>query len=408
MLDDSSNFSAEDATLLDDRPSRPVARPRGEEVVDRKKAETGEKLPSPAPEAPAVPVVPAAKPAKKGKRRLVLLAVLAAVIAGGAYYGHYWWTEGRFLVSTDDAYVSADMAILSPKVTGYVDSVPVKENQAVKSGDPIVVIDDGDYRLAQRSAEAKIATQRATVDRIRAQRQAAEEQVGEATAERAAADAALNQANVDLKRAEDLLRTKVGSRAQLDQAMSVQNQAAAKLAGADAAIAAAKANVLVLDAQAKEAESTIGELEIARDQAARDLSFTTLKAPYDGVVGNLAVQPGDLVSAGRRLAAIVPMSKVFVDANFKETQLGEILPGEKVSIEIDAMPGREFTGTVTSLSPASGSVFSLLPADNATGNFTKVVQRVPVRVEIDHPEQLNGHLRPGLSAVVSVDTRTAP
>ncbi len=357
------------------------------------------------------PAAETAAPARKkggALRKLVLTLIAAAAIGGGAWYGHGWWTDGRFLVTTDDAYVAADMAILTPKVTGYIQSVPVVENQAVKAGDPIVVIDPGDYELALRSADAKIEAQNASISRIRAQRDAAVEGVTEAEASRAVAQTAVDQAALDLGRIEDLVRTGTSARAPLDQARSAKAEADARLAGADAQLAAARANVGVTDAQIREAESALPGLVVDRDQAQRDLGFTTLRAPYDGVVGNLSAQPGDLVSPSRRLAAVVPLDAVYVDANFKETQLHELALGERVRIEVDALPGVEVSGTVVSLSPASGSVFSLLPADNATGNFTKIVQRVPVRIAIDPSDAHAGQLRPGLSVAVAVDTRTAP
>jgi membrane fusion protein (multidrug efflux system) len=348
------------------------------------------------------------KPKRAWKKKLVLSLVFLAALGGGSYYGHYYWTTGRFKVSTDDAYLGADMSIVSPKITGYVQTVPVKENDIVRAGAPLVIIDDGDFALALETAEAKIATQRAAIDRIASQRDAAEAQIGEAEASRNATSVDLAQAELDLSRASNLVTSGAGTKAGKDTAQSTRDSAAAKVAGADASITAAKANVAVLDAQRKEAERTVRELEIARDQAARDLTFTTIRAPYDGIVGNLAVQPGDLVSAGRRLAAIVPLDRTYIDANFKETQLRDLRPGQKVEIELDAVSGRKFEGTVDSLSPASGSVFSLLPSDNATGNFTKVVQRVPVRIAIDHESEFAGVFRPGLSAVVSVDIRTGP
>ncbi len=382
-----------------DRPARTDA-PKLE-IVSRKT----ESAPASAAEAKPAAAVPKKK---GGLKKLIFGAVLLAAIGGGAWYGHQWWIDGRFLVSTDDAYVGADMAIMSPKVTGYIQSVPVKENQTVKAGDPIVVIDGGDYALALRQADAKIAAENATIGRIRAQQAASVQQVAEADASRVAAVAAVNQAALDLGRAENLVRTGTGAQAPLDQARSAKAQADAKLAGAEASLSAAKANVAVFDAQVTEAEAMLPSLAVARDQAERDLSFTTLRAPYDGVVGNLSAQPGDLVSPGRRLAAVVPLDQVYVDANFKETQLHQIALGEKVRIEVDAMPGVEVEGTVASLSPASGSVFSLLPADNATGNFTKIVQRVPVRIAIDRTDAEASLLRPGLSVKVAVDTRTAP
>jgi membrane fusion protein, multidrug efflux system len=209
-------------------------------------------------------------------------------------------------------------------------------------------------------------------------------------------------------RAAQLLKTRVGTQAQLDDAETAVEQANAALVGADAQIAAAQANIGVLQAQRAETASTLASLQLGRDKAARDLSFTVLRAPYDGVVGNRSVEQGDLISPGQKLAVIVPMDKLYIVANFKETQLARLVPGEKVRISVDAIDGHDFEGTVSSLAPASGAVFSLLPPENATGNFTKVVQRVPVRIDVPADVLKTGKLRAGLSVVVAVDSRTAP
>ncbi|RUY10026.1 HlyD family secretion protein, partial [Mesorhizobium sp. M2A.F.Ca.ET.040.01.1.1] len=208
--------------------------------------------------------------------------------------------------------------------------------------------------------------------------------------------------------AAQLLKTHVGTQAQLDDAQTALDQAKAALVGADAQIAAAQANIGVLKAQRAESASTLASLQLTRDKAQRDLSFTVLKAPYDGVVGNRSVEQGDLVSPGQKLAVVVPMDKLYIVGNFKETQLGRMVPGEKVRITVDAIDGQSFEGTVSSLAPASGAVFSLLPPENATGNFTKVVQRVPVRIDVPADVLKTGKLRAGLSVVVAVDSRTAP
>ena len=223
--------------------------------------------------------VESAKP-KKGNalRKLVLTLVTAAALGGGGWYGHQWWVDGRFLVTTDDAYVSADMAILTPKVTGYIQSVPVRENQAVKAGDAIVTIDPGDYELALRSAEAKIEAQQASVARIHAQRDAAVQGVAEAEASRAVAQATADQAALDLGRVENLVRSGTTAQAPLDQARSAKAEADARLAGADASLSSARASVSVADAQIREAESELPGLVVDRDQAQRDLGFTTLRA----------------------------------------------------------------------------------------------------------------------------------
>jgi membrane fusion protein (multidrug efflux system) len=369
---------------------------------------------APAIEAPAAPLEPAAaipEPEKKKKRSfrsLLLPIIVIALAGGGAWYGYDYWTDGRFMISTDDAYVQADMAFISPKISGYVDQVEVSENQHVKAGDPLFVVDQGDYKIAVAQADAQIATLGKTLDRIGAQIDAAKASLKQAEAQKTAAQAAADNAVRVAKRAEQLVSTKVGTQASLDDARTAVEQADAALTGADAQIAAAQANIGVLEAQRAEIGSSLDSLKLAKDKAERDLSFTVLKAPYDGVVGNRSVEQGDLISPGQKLAVIVPMDKLYIVANFKETQLARLVPGEKVRISVDAMDGKTFEGTVSSLAPASGAVFSLLPPENATGNFTKVVQRVPVRIDVPSDVLESGKLRAGLSVVVDVDSRTAP
>ena len=365
-----------------------------------------------APSAPAEPVTTAPAETPAGKKRSVrsfLLPIIGvALLSAGAWYGYNYWTTGRFMISTDDAYVQADMAFISPKISGYVDQIKVSENQKVKAGDPLLVVDDGDYRIAVAQAEAQIATLSKTLDRIDAQTEAARASLQQAQAQKTADQAAADNAAKVAARASQLLQTHVGTQAQLDDAQTAVQQANAALVGADAQIAAAQANIGVLQAQRAESASTLASLQLGRDKAVRDLSFTVLKAPYDGVVGNRSVEQGDLVSPGQKLAVIVPMDKLYIVANFKETQLARLVPGEKVKISVDATDGQDFEGTVSSLAPASGAVFSLLPPENATGNFTKVVQRVPVRIDVPADVLKSGRLRAGLSVVVAVDSRTAP
>ena len=345
---------------------------------------------------------------KRSARQIVLPVIGLGLLAGAAWYGYDYWTVGRFMINTDDAYVQVDMASVAPKITGYVEHVAATENQHVKAGDPLVTIDAGDYRIALEEARAKIATEEKTLSRIDAQIEAAKASLQQAEAQKAAALAAADNAKRTRDRAQKLVATKVGTQAQLDDAQTAVEQADANLSGADAQIAAANANIGVLKAQYEEAKSSIASLDLARDKAMRDLSFTVLRAPYDGVVGNLSVKEGDLVSPGQKLGVVVPLNKLYITANFKETQLANMEPGEKVHVSVDAMDGGGFDGTLSSLAPASGALFSLLPPENATGNFTKVVQRVPVRIEIPADVLAKGKLRAGLSVVVDVDSRTAP
>jgi membrane fusion protein, multidrug efflux system len=364
----------------------------------------------PTSEAPSVTEPAAADvAASRKRRRKPILPLLGLVLVGAAgWYGYDWWTNGRFMVSTDDAYIEADIATISPKVSGYVAKVDVVANQHVKAGDPLVTLDDGDYRIAAEQAEAQIATQKLALGRFDAQIAGAKASLNQAEAQKKSLEAAVRGAELAQKRASELQSKDFGTDASRDSAEVALDQARANLVGADANIAAASANITVLEAQRSEAESTIRSLELQRDKANRDLGFTVLKAPYDGVIGNVAVQVGDLVSAGQRLAALVPVDQLYIDANFKETQIADLVPGSKVKIHIDAYDEHPIEGTVASISPASGAVFSLLPAENATGNFTKITQRVPVRITLPADALAKGNLRAGLSVVVDVDTRTAP
>lgn len=374
------------------------------------KTRPGEAPARPAPQAPASPAAQAPTPdapapRKASRRRLVLGAVLAAAVGVGGWFGAQWWTVGRFEISTDDAYVGADTSVLAAKVGGYVRAVDVAANQWVKAGDVVARIDDGDFRLALRAAENKIATQQAALARFDQQEKAAEAAVDQARAQLVAAKADLQRTQLEFERQDKLASANYASRSTLDNARADRDKAQASVAAATAAVASAEAAVDVLKAERQEAARVLDEYRTARDQARRDLDFTVVRAPIDGVVGNRAVQVGQLVQPGTRLTAIVPLEGVYVDANFKETQLERIHPGQKVKVWVDAYPDRDFTGTVVSVSPASGSVFSLLPPENATGNFTKIVQRIPVRIALDADARTGRHLRPGMSVTAVVDTR---
>jgi membrane fusion protein (multidrug efflux system) len=348
-----------------------------------------------------------AKSGKSPLKRGALLVVAAAVVGAGLWYGVDWWRNGRFIVSTDDAYVGAEMATISAKLSANIASVSIRQNQEVKAGQPLVALDDGDWRIALDSARAKSATAQATLARIDSQVEAARAAQLQAQAQQNSAEAAVTRTAADFDRANSLAAKSYGSQATLDAATAARDQAVAALASAKAGVVQAQANIKVLEAQRIEAARQIDELKVAEQKAERDLSFMKIAAPIDGIIANTNVQIGDLVGAGKRLMSIVPLDQVYVDANFKETQVGPLKTGDKASITVDALPGQVFHGTVSGIAGGTGSVFTLLPPDNATGNFTKIVQRVPVRIALDPASTAKHVLRPGMSVVVSIDPRPA-
>ena len=347
---------------------------------------------------------PAARPRHLG-RTLALGAALLGAIGAGGWFGYNWWTVGRFIVSTDDAYVQAYNTTVAAKVAGYVAKVLVADNARVHAGDVIATIDDGDYRLAVDAAREKVATQESTIGRIGHQIDAQQAAVAQAKAQLASAQAAAKRWELELSRQSFLATTNSTSQQMLEQTQASHDQAVAAVQSAQAALETATANVSVLQGQQQEAIDTLAELKTALAKAERDLSFTVIHAPIDGVIGNRAMQVGDYLQPGQRLATLVPLHKVYIAANFKETQLAQLQPGAPVTIAVDALPEHDIRGTIESISPASGAVFSLLPPDNATGNFTKIVQRLPVRIHVPEAVASEGWLRPGMSVVVSVNTK---
>ena len=342
---------------------------------------------------------------KAGRKPMLIGAAVAAVLAAAGWFGFSYLTVGRFTVTTDDAYVRAYNTTLGAKVAGYVSEFLVDDNTKVRAGDVIARIDDGDYRLATDSARDKIATQEATIERFDRQIDAQRANVEQMRAQLVSAQAAQKRMQSELERQQALAGKEFATRQTLEQSIANRDQANAAVQSAQAALESAIANVDVLQAQRKEAVRTLEELKTALTKAERDLSFTEIRAPVDGVIGNRAAQVGDFVQTGQRIAALVPLSNVFIDANFKETQLARLQPGQPVSIKIDALPDEKVNGVVASVSPASGAVFSLLPPDNATGNFTKIVQRLSVRIQVPADVAERGALRPGMSVVVAVNTK---
>jgi membrane fusion protein, multidrug efflux system len=350
----------------------------------------------PAAAAPAAP--------KSGKRKFVLIGVGALLALAVASYGVHYVLFGRFMISTDDAYVRANNTTLGARVSGHVAAILPGDNVVVHAGDVVFKIDDGDYKIAVDAARTKIATQQATIERIGRQVTAFESTVEQASAQLASAEAGLKRAGLDYERQQALSTKGFASRATFEVSEAGRDQGAAAVKSAQAAFDAARDNVEVTKAQQQEARAQLAELQTSLAKAERDLDFTSVRAPVDGTFSNRLVSTGDFIVMGQRLGNVVPLDDVFIDANYKETQLKRIRPGQPVTISVDAYGHRKFAGFVDSIAPAAGSVFTLLPPDNATGNFTKIVQRLPVRIRVPKDVARQNLLRAGMSVYTTVDT----
>jgi membrane fusion protein (multidrug efflux system) len=329
---------------------------------------------------------------------------LLAILAGLGFGGHYWWQVGRFQQSTDDAYVESDISAISPRIDGYIQEVRVVDNQAVKSGDVLAVIDDRDFRARLDQARASLATDEAAVATYDSQIAFQQSRIAQAQAQLDFAGAELERAKSTYERRKKLVDGKIISVQEMDDASADYRKAKADVVQMRAALVAEQGQLAVIEAERRQALAKVAQSTAEVELAASELEKTVIRAPIDGVVGDRTVRPGQFVKQGQQLLALVPVD-MHVVANFKETQLGRIRPGQSVEIHVDAFPDHPVIGTVESFSPASGAMFSLLPPENATGNFTKIVQRVPVRIGLPRDGALAGLLRPGLSVVVSIDTR---
>ena len=347
-------------------------------------------------------------PARRRRPRLrsILLTVGGiALLTVAGLYGHYWWTVGRFLVSTDDAYLQADNVIVSPKVSGYISDVLVEDNQPVKAGQVLARIDERDYRTALAAAQANVDAQAASIDNLTQQIAQQQFTVAEARATVEADQAALTFAKQDYERYASLSNTGAGTVQNAQKTSSNLRAAQANLDHDVAAVGAARKQIDVLDTQAANARAMLAQDQAAQRQVELNVSYTTIISPIDGTVGVRTLRVGQYVQAGTQLMAVVPLQAVYVVANYKETELTDVRAGQPVAIDVDTFPGAIGRGVVNSIAPASGQEFALLPPDNATGNFTKIVQRVPVKIMIDPHDPLIGRLRPGMSVEPTIDTR---
>ena len=360
----------------------------------------------------------AAVTARRLRRRLALYAGGGLTLLAALAFGGYWFTTGRYLETTDDAYVRADWVALSARVAGYVAKVEVEDDQPVKAGDVLVRLHNRDYRArldlatagvaeAQAALAAAQASQQVAGERINQQQQAifqAESAVHSASAER-------QRSELDMQRYRGLVRDNAATVQRLEAANASAVQAGAALQGAQARLreqrsqlTMAKALALAADADIKQRTAALNRAQARQALAEQDEQDTVIRAPIDGVVGQRRVRAGQYVVPGQPLLAVVPLPQTYVVANYKETQLAHMRPGQPVQVRIDSFASQPVQGRVASFSPASGNVFALLPSDNATGNFTKIVQRFPVRIVLDQP--VDGvQILPGMSVVTTVDTR---
>jgi membrane fusion protein, multidrug efflux system len=345
------------------------------------------------------------------KRRLTLrrlgtlIAAIVAVVAL-SYYGWQYWTVGRFQESTDDAYVQADSTIVAPKVSGYISDVLVDDNQPVKAGQVLARIDDRDYQAALAQARANVAAAQADIDNLNASLKEQQAVIAQARATIEVDQANLTFMQQDNERYSTLAKQGSGTVQAAQQALSKRNIAQATLDHDTASLDAAQRQVGVLEAQLGRAKAMLAQDQALQQQAELNVSYTAIVAPIEGVVGNRTLRVGQYVQAGTQLMAVVPLASTYVVANFEETQLANIRPHQAVDLAVDTYAGVRVRGYVDSIAPASGQEFALLPPDNATGNFTKIVQRIPVKIAIDRKDPLRGDLRPGMSVIATINTKT--
>jgi membrane fusion protein (multidrug efflux system) len=344
-------------------------------------------------------------PAKKGSfRKLLMVGAALAALAAGSGYGWEYWAVGQYLVSTDDAYVKADTTTIAPKVSGYLKDVLVGDNESVKAGQVLARIDDRDYAVALDQAKADVAAAQAAITAKQAQLAVQQAVINAADATLDVDQATVTFAAQENKRYTDLAATGFGSVQNAQQAQSRIAGAQAAIARDTANLASAQKQVDLLKAEIAQATAAKAKAAAAQSQAELNLGYTTIVAPIDGVVGNRSLRTGQFVQAGTQLMSVVPVDSAYVVANFKETQLTDVREGQPVEIALDMFPGQVVHGRVDSIAPASGQEFALLPPDNATGNFTKVVQRIPVKITFRHDIASQLALRPGMSVVPSINT----
>ncbi|MFY2508897.1 HlyD family secretion protein [Vibrio pectenicida] len=339
------------------------------------------------------------------KSNWVMLITTAIMLIIGLLCASYWFGYARYFESTNNAYLQGDITTIRPKVSGYIAKSFVSDNQKVKKGDLLVELDARDYVTELEQAKAHLAVSKSSIDNLVAQKTLQKSHILQADSRVDSAKAEYQRSTQQVRRSRSLLTKNYASQDEVDDMLAQQKVALAELNEANASLVSAHDQLLVIDSDIHQAEASVVESEVDVDQAELNLSYTKIYAPVDGIVGKRSVRQGLLVQAGSPLLSLVPTGNIWVEANFKETQLVGIHQGQKVTIEFDAFPDQRLIGIVDSFSPATGAKFALLPPENATGNFTKIVQRVPVKISIPDKQTLKGRLLPGLSVVTTIDTR---
>ncbi len=372
---------------------------------DRK---TASAPPVPAQQAPAE--MPRARRWHWSAETLVRLAFLVAAGVIVVLFATQWdrWVGLAVRQVTDDAYVRGDITPLSAKIEGYVRRVPVGDFQRVKAGDLLIEIEDDDYRARAAQAEADLHGAEAAIENLKARKAAQHAQVTQAEDAIKATQADVERTRLEAARQQTLLATTFGTRQRVEQADAEAARFAATLARNDAELEAQRRQLAVLDTQEVQLRDDVKGKKAVLDLAKINLGYTRISAPVSGMVSERGVRDGQYVHAGTQVISVVPLDNVWVLANYKETQLTHVAIGQRAEIRVDTFPGIAVSALVDSIAPASGSQFSLLPPDNATGNFTKVVQRIPVKLRIAPDNPLAGKLRPGMSVIATILTDTTP
>lgn len=370
-----------------------------------------EQIPSPPPAVtPAPPPKPTQRPASSLWSRLAipLFAVIVALaFVALATLRFDEWVGNAAVQTTNDAYVRAELTRLASRVSGEVLSVGVTDFQRVKAGDLLIQIDPADYEAQVAQSEAAVAAAQAALDNLANQVELQYATIAQAQAARLSAEALEVEARQEQERQQSLSQTEAGTRQRLEQAVAGLAKAQADVRASRAVIAAQQHQLEVLQGTKKQRAADLEATKATLASAKLKLGYTKITAPFDGVVGERQVQPGDYVNVGTNLINVVPLPKVYVIANYKETQLTHVAPGQAVEITVDSFPRERLHGKVERIAPATGAQVALLPPDNATGNFTKVVQRIPVRIQFDDNQPLLARLVPGMSVVTSINTAAA-